>query len=56
MDPNSIQLENINKNFEYVKISREIDACDNLNELKELAKCYVKLHLKQQEIISDIFQ
>jgi len=51
MDPNEIILENLSKNFEYERISREIDSCENIDQLKNIAKSFVKLHLKQQETI-----
>ena len=54
MDPNQIKLESVNKLFEYEKISREIDSCQDLILLKNITKSYVKLHLAQQEIISTL--
>jgi hypothetical protein len=51
MDPSEITINSVNKLFEYEKISREIDSCEDLNVLKNIAKSYVKLHLAQQEII-----
>jgi hypothetical protein len=51
MNPDEITLENLNKNFEYAKISREIDACNDLEKMRDVAKCYVKLFLKTQETI-----
>jgi hypothetical protein len=54
MDPNKIVLENLTKNFEYEKIAREIDACDDVDDLKNIAKSYVKLHLKYQETLSSL--
>jgi hypothetical protein len=54
MDPNKIVLESIGKLFEYEKISREIDSCDDVNLLKNIAKSYVKLHFAQQEVISTL--
>jgi hypothetical protein len=54
MNPSNITLNSVNKLFEYEKISREIDSCEDLNLLKNIAKSYVKLHLAQQEILSDI--
>ena len=54
MDPSNITLNNVNKLFEYEKISREIDSCQDLSSLKNIAKSYVKLHLAQQEIISTL--
>jgi hypothetical protein len=54
MDPFNITLNTVNKLFEYEKISREIDSCEDLNLLKNIAKSYVKLHLAQQEVISTL--
>jgi hypothetical protein len=51
MNPNKIKLENISKLFEYEKISREIDSCNDADQLKNIAKSYVKLFLKQEETI-----
>jgi len=51
MNPDELTLENLNKNFEYTLISREIDVCDDLEKLRDIAKCYVKLFLKMQENI-----
>lgn len=54
MDPNKIVLENLTKNFEYEKISREIDSCENIDQVKNIAKSYVKLHLKYQETLAGL--
>lgn len=54
MDADDLKLENISKLFEYEKISREIDTCTNLNLMRNLCKCYVKLYMKQQEVVSDM--
>lgn len=53
MNPDQIKLESINRLFEYEKHCRLID---NLNgaDLKNFAKLYFKLYLKQQEVISQI--
>ena len=51
MDPTKIDLENISKLFEYEKIAREIDRCNNTDQLKNIAKSYLKLYFKQQEVI-----
>ena len=53
MDPDEVTLENLTKNFEYVKFSNQIDSIDNSEDLRNLAKCYFKLYLKQQEIVSE---
>jgi hypothetical protein len=50
MDPNNIELNSISKLFEYEKISREIENCDNIDDLKNTAKSYIKLYFAQQEL------
>jgi hypothetical protein len=54
MDPDKIQLENLSKNFEYFKFSAQIDNMEDINDVKDLAKCYYKLYLKQQEVVSTL--
>lgn len=54
MDPSKITLNNVTKLFEYEKISREIDQCNDLDLLKNIAKSYVKLYFSQQEVISQL--
>ena len=51
MDPNLIELQNLNKIFEYEKISRDLDECENIEYLRNTCKCYVKLYYKQQETL-----
>lgn len=53
MDPNEISLESMNKLFEYEKHVRIIDELDE-EELKNFAKLYCKLYLKQQEVIASL--
>jgi len=53
MDPNNIELSNLTKSFEYIKFSNQIDSIDNIEDIKNLAKCYFKLYLKQQEVVAD---
>jgi hypothetical protein len=52
MDPKSIELENLSKIFEYEKLSRELDSCDDLEYLRNVSKCYAKLYFKQQETLT----
>lgn len=54
MDPDKIQLENLSKNFEYAKASIEIDAIEDIDDLKKIAKSYMKLYMKQQEVLVDL--
>lgn len=53
MDPNKIELETIDKMFEYEKHSRFIDSL-SFDELKDFSKLYCKLYLKQQEVINTL--
>jgi hypothetical protein len=54
MDPNKIILSDMNKLFEYEKLSREIDECFDLDELRNLTKSHIKLYMKQQEVLKDL--
>lgn len=54
MNPDDVELENLSKIFEYERISREINSCENIEQVKNIAKSFVKLHLKQQEVITQI--
>lgn len=49
MDPDSIKLSNLSKQFAYTKLASEIDSCDDREELKNIAKSFCKLYYKQQE-------
>ena len=51
MDPNEIEINTIDKLFEYGKQSRFIDEL-SFEELKNLSKLYCKLYLKQQEVLA----
>jgi hypothetical protein len=53
MDQNNIELETIDKLFEYEKHSRFIDQL-NVEELKNFSKLYCKLYLRQQEVLATI--
>jgi len=52
MDPDEITLDNLSKSFEYTKLSKEIDSCDDIEIVKTIAKSWAKLYLKQQETVS----
>ena len=41
MDPDDITLDKLSKSFEYTKLAREIDSCDDRDTLKDIAKSYV---------------
>lgn len=53
MKPKEIELDTISKLFEYEKHSRFIDELE-IDELRDFAKIYCKLYLKQQEVISSL--
>jgi hypothetical protein len=54
MDHEELQLESISKLFEFEKISRELDTCTNIDLMRNICKCYVKLYMKQQETLSSL--
>jgi hypothetical protein len=53
MKAEEIELNNIDKMFEFEKHSRFIDEL-SYEELKEFSKVYCKLYLKQQEVLSTL--
>lgn len=54
MNPDNIELENLSKSFEYFKVASEIDSIEDVEDAKMVAKCYYKLYLKQQEVVSQL--
>ena len=54
MDPNEITLDALTKQFSYQKISNDIDAIDDISMVRNIAKSYAKLFLKQQEVVSGL--
>jgi hypothetical protein len=54
MDPNDIKLERLSKEFQYHKVAQDIDSINDIDLLKTVAKTWVKLYLKQQEVLSNI--
>jgi len=52
MDPSKISLENVSKMFEYEKLVRDLDSIDDVEVLRNFAKSYIKLYLKQQEVVA----
>jgi hypothetical protein len=52
IDLDLVELENFSKMFEYEKLARDIDSIENIEEAKHIAKAFVKLYFKQQEIVS----
>ena len=56
MDPSDISLESTARLFEYEKLSREVENCDNMDELKQMCRCFIKLHLKHQEVSAQMLK
>ena len=54
MTPDQINLDSVNKMFEYEKIARELDTCTDIEVLRNLAKVSIKLMFKQQETLRKI--
>lgn len=54
MDPNDIELNNLSKSFAYQKLAAEIDNCDDREQLRNVAKSFIKLYYKQQETMAVI--
>ena len=56
MDPDKIELEDLSKSFEYMKACIEIDSIEDIDQIKIIAKAYMKLYLKQQEVLKDLIK
>ena len=54
MNPDSLILYDLSKSFEYTRACIEIDSIDDLQSLRDISKSYIKLYLKQQEIVSQM--
>ena len=48
-DPNEVVLRSTAKLFEYEKLSRQSEECNDIDTLKDRARCWIKLYRKQQE-------
>lgn len=54
MKSSDIELSSTSKNFEFEKLSRDVDEISDVKYLREMLKCYLKLYFKQQETIQSI--
>ena len=54
MNPDDITLDSTCRMFEYEKLSREIEVCEDIDELRNMCRCFVKLHLKHQEVAAQM--
>jgi DNA recombination-dependent growth factor C len=56
MNPDDVELMNTTQQFEYEKMSREIDTCYDVDQLQEMCKFLVKLEMKTRENYSVMIQ
>ena len=56
MDPDDIVLINTSQQFEYERMAREIDLCDDVEMLRQMCKFVVKLEKKTRQTYSVILQ
>jgi len=54
MNPDSITIDSLSKKFEYETQARIIDSCRDIEEIRNIAKSYVKLYIKQQEVLINL--
>ncbi len=54
MHPDDIVLTNTAKLFQYQVQVREIDECDDIEELRIALKGALKLFMKQQEVVASL--
>jgi hypothetical protein len=54
MHPDDIVLTNTAKLFQYQVQVREIDECDDIEELRVALKGVLKLFMKQQEVVASL--
>ena len=52
--PDEIKLETMQRMFEYEKICRELDSCEDMDTLRNAAKCFLKLQMKTQETLKKL--
>ena len=56
MNPEDIQLRNTSQEFQYEKMAREIDECDNIEDLQQMCKFLIKMEMKTRETYSIMLQ
>lgn len=50
----NIELNDLSKLFEYTRLCKEIDECDDIIKLKDCFKSYLKLYFSTLESITNI--
>ena len=56
MNPDDILIRNVSSQFQYEKMAREIDDCDDVATLQEMCKFLIKMEMKTRETYSIILQ
>ena len=56
MNPDDIFIRNTSSLFQYEKMAREIDACDDVETLQQMCKFLIKMEMKTRETYSIILQ
>ena len=56
MNPDDILIRNVSSQFQYEKMAREIDECDDVATLQEMCKFLIKMEMKTRETYSVILQ
>ena len=56
MNPDDIFIRNTSSLFQYEKMSREIDRCDDVETLQQMCKFLIKMEMKTRETYSIILQ
>ena len=56
MNPDEITLVNTSQQFEYEKFSRQIDMCEDVNELRQMCKFLIKIEMKTRANYSVMIQ
>ena len=56
MNPDDIFIRNTSSLFQYEKMAREVDACDDIETLQQMCKFLIKMEMKTRETYSIILQ
>ena len=56
MNPDDIFIRNTSSLFQYEKMAREIDQCDDIETLQQMCKFLIKMEMKTRETYSIILQ
>ena len=56
MNPDDIFIRNVSSMYQYEKMAREIDYCDDVETLQQMCKFLIKMEMKTRETYSIILQ